>query len=47
MDQMSQYVVEHSDYMVCNVNYRLLTDRNNTVPMNEIFEDAFGAVLWI
>ncbi len=47
MDQMSQYVVEHGEYVVCNVNYRLLVDNNNTVTMNEIVEDVFGAVLWI
>jgi acetyl esterase/lipase len=47
MDEMSQYIVEHSEYVVCNVNYRLLPDAKNTVTMNQLIEDAFGAVLWI
>lgn len=47
MDDMSKYIVEHGDYVVCNVNYRLLVDQDNTVLLNEMVEDAFGAVLWI
>lgn len=47
MDDMSRYVVEHGEYVVCNVDYRLLGDMGNTVTMDEIVEDAFGAVLWI
>lgn len=47
MDQMSQYIVEHSEYVVCNVNYRLLTQNNNTTTMNQIIEDVMGAVLYI
>ncbi|WP_456868107.1 alpha/beta hydrolase [Galbibacter sp. BG1] len=46
MDEMSQYIASHSEYVVCNVNYRLLTANNNTTNMNEIIEDALGAVLW-
>ncbi|MCB0546258.1 MAG: alpha/beta hydrolase [Phaeodactylibacter sp.] len=47
MDQMAQYVAEHGEYVVCNVNYRLLVDNGNTVTMDQIVEDVFGAVLWI
>lgn len=47
MNDMSRYVVEHGEYVVCNVNYRLLGDQENTVTMNEIIEDVFGAVLWV
>ncbi len=47
MDQMSQYIVEHADYVVCNVNYRLLPENNNTTTMNQIVEDVMGAVVWI
>jgi len=47
MDEMSQYVAEQGEYVVCNVNYRLLVDNGNTVTMNQIVEDAMGAVLWI
>ncbi|MEL4307114.1 alpha/beta hydrolase [Joostella sp. CR20] len=46
MDEMSQYIASHSEYVVCNVNYRLLTANDNTTHMNEIIEDAMGAVLW-
>ena len=47
MDDMSEYIASHSEYVVCNVNYRLLTDNGNTTMLNETIEDAFGALLWI
>jgi len=47
MKSASEFLVEHGEYVVCNVNYRLLGDMDNTVTMNEIIEDAFGAVLWV
>ncbi|MAZ25957.1 MAG: lipase [Cytophagaceae bacterium] len=47
MDEMAAYVAENGDYVVCNVNYRLLGDQENTVTINEIIEDALGAVIWI
>jgi len=47
MDQASAYIATNSDYVVCNVNYRLLSDNGNTVTLNQIVEDAFGAVLWV
>jgi len=47
MDQMAQYIASNSNYVVCNVDYRLLTANNNTTTMNEIIEDAMGAVLWV
>ena len=47
MNEMSAYLATNSEYVVCNVNYRLLPDQNNTIRMNEIVEDAFGAVLWV
>lgn len=47
MDQMAQYIASNSNYVVCNVDYRLLTANNNTTNMNEIIEDAMGAVLWV
>ncbi|MGE0771957.1 MAG: alpha/beta hydrolase [Cyclobacteriaceae bacterium] len=47
MDQMSVYMVEHAEYVVCNVNYRTLPALNNTTTMDEIVGDVFGAVLWI
>lgn len=47
MDQSAAYLAKHGEYVVCNVNYRLLVDQQNTVKMNEIVEDALGAVLWV
>ncbi len=47
MDEMAAYVASEGEYVVCNVNYRLLVDQNNTVTMNEIIEDVFGSLLWI
>jgi acetyl esterase len=47
MVQAAEYLVNKGEYVVCNVNYRLLGDLGNTVKMNEIIEDAFGAVLWV
>lgn len=47
MDQASTYLATNSKYVICNVNYRLLSDNGNTVTLNEIVEDAYGAVLWV
>ncbi len=47
MDQASAYLATHGRYVVCNVDYRLLADRDNTVTLNQIVEDVFGAVLWV
>jgi acetyl esterase len=47
MDQASAYFASNSEYVVCNVNYRLLSDSGNTVTLDEIVEDVFGAVLWV
>lgn len=47
MEEPSAYISGHGEYIVCNVNYRLLGDNNNTTRMNDIIEDVFGALLWI
>ena len=47
MDQAAKYVVSNGEYVVCNVDYRLLGDQGNSVTLNEIVNDAFGAVLWV
>ena len=47
MDQMSKYLVTNGEYVVCNVNYRLLADKGNTINLNQIIEDVFGSILWI
>ena len=36
MDQMSQYLATNSNYVICNVNYRLLSDLDNSVTLDEI-----------
>jgi acetyl esterase len=47
MTAMSDYIAKHANYVICNINYRLLIDKNNTVTMDEIIEDAMGSVLWV
>jgi len=47
MDSLSVYLVTHGNYVVCNVNYRLLGDEANTIAINQCVEDALGAVLWV
>lgn len=47
MDDMSTYLANTGKYVVCNVNYRLFSDQKNSVKLNEIIEDAFGAVSWV
>ena len=47
MDQSSAYLATHGEYVICNVDYRLLSDNGNSVTLNQIVEDAFGAVLWV
>lgn len=47
MRQAAAYLATNGRYVVCNVNYRLLGDQDNNVMLNEIVEDAMGAVLWV
>jgi acetyl esterase len=47
MDQASAYLATHGEYVICNVDYRLLSDNDNSVKLNEIVDDVFGAVLWV
>ncbi|MBC6993478.1 alpha/beta hydrolase [Lewinella lacunae] len=47
MDEGAAYLASHGEYIVCNVNYRLLGDLENTVTMDEIVSDALGARLWV
>ncbi len=35
MDQMSKYLATNSKYVICNVNYRLLSDNDNTITLNQ------------
>jgi len=47
MDQAAAYLVTRGEYVVCNVDYRLLVDDGNSVTLNQIVDDVFGAVLWV
>lgn len=47
MNSMSEYIASHGEFIVANMNYRLLPDNKNTTNMNEIVEDALGGVLWV
>ena len=47
MNDMALYMASHADLVVVNMNYRLLGDNNNSTTINEIVEDALGAVLWV
>jgi acetyl esterase len=47
MNSMSEYIASHGEYVVANMNYRLLVDNNNTVTINQIVEDVFGGLLWV
>lgn len=47
MNSMSEYIASHSEFIVANMNYRLLPDNKNTTTINEIVEDAFGGLLWV
>lgn len=47
MNEMSKYIASHGDYVVANMNYRLLGDNNNSVTANQIVEDVFGGLLWV
>lgn len=47
MTQTAQYFATNSEYVVCNVNYRLLGDQANSITLDQIVEDALGAVLWV
>jgi acetyl esterase len=47
MNDMAEYLASHSEYVVCNVQYRLLGDNGNTTTMDEIVGDVFGAVVWV
>ncbi|WP_346838366.1 alpha/beta hydrolase [Microbulbifer sp. SAOS-129_SWC] len=47
MDSAARYLAEHGNFVVANLNYRLLGDNHNRTTMNEIVEDVFGGVLWV
>lgn len=47
MNSMAEYLASKGEFVVANVNYRLLGDDNNSVTMNQIVEDVFGGLLWV
>lgn len=47
MNSMSEYVASHGEFVVANMNYRLLGDNLNTTTLNQIVEDVFGGLLWV
>ena len=47
IENMAQYIASNYDYVVCNVDYRLLRDQKNSVTFDELIGDTFGAMLWI
>lgn len=47
MSDLAQAVAKRTQVVTVNVNYRLLSDVNNSTKLNEIMEDGMGAVLWV
>lgn len=47
MTDLADTVASRTDIITVNVNYRLLSDVNNTTTVNELVEDAMGAVAWV
>ncbi|HSC67772.1 MAG TPA: alpha/beta hydrolase [Cellvibrio sp.] len=47
MTDLADSIAARTDVITVNVNYRLLSDLNNTTTVDEIVEDAMGAVLWV
>ena len=47
MTAMSEYIASHGEFVVANMNYRLLPDNGNTTTLNQMVEDAFGGLLWV
>lgn len=47
MVDLADGIASRADIITVNVNYRLLADVNNTTTLDELIEDAMGAVLWV
>ncbi|PUA29916.1 MAG: hypothetical protein B0W54_05070 [Cellvibrio sp. 79] len=47
MTDLANTIATRTDIITVNVNYRLLSDINNTTTVNEIVEDALGAMVWV
>jgi len=46
MTDLADSVATRTDIITVNVNYRLLSDADNTTTVGQILEDAMGVVLW-
>ncbi len=47
MTDLADGIATRTDIITVNVNYRLLSDVDNTTTVDHIVEDAMGAVLWV
>lgn len=47
MRQAASYLAQHSNLLVVNVDYRLLGAANNSTRLDQIVNDALGAVVWV
>lgn len=47
MHDFANSLARDGEFVVANMNYRLLADQKNTVTMNQIIEDVFGGLLWV
>ena len=47
MTDLADSIAARTDIITVNANYRLLSDNNNTTTVDELVEDAMGAVLWV
>ncbi|MCQ3829146.1 alpha/beta hydrolase [Microbulbifer elongatus] len=47
MESTAKYLAQQGEFVVANMNYRLLGDNHNTTTMGEIVEDALGGLLWV
>jgi len=47
MTQLSDAIASRTDIITVNVNYRLLADNDNSITIDQLVEDAMGAVLWV
>ncbi len=47
MNDLATTIAHDGEFVVANMNYRLLVDQDNSVKMNQIVEDVFGGLLWV
>ncbi|WP_406828308.1 alpha/beta hydrolase [Microbulbifer sp. ARAS458-1] len=47
MESTARYLARNGEFVVANMNYRLLGDNQNTTTMGEIIGDALGGFLWV